>query len=497
MDENEKKNMTPRLADSAAPPAQDAHGLAAEQPVEHNQVYGKSMRTIQPLTPGLQAPEQAVPHPALEPVSAAPAPKAELNTPPTPPPASTAATPANVAQTPKRSVYPVPHAHDEPFDPSAPLAAPSPAANTSTYDSEYSRPSQTIVVFLLAAGAGALFFKMLELALEHLPHSLFTCSVVSTLAGTPCNRLWLTIFFICTALFSLVSYAAYTLRQRSFALAFSVAGFTVSLFAYLELNAALNFFGWHILEWLISHRTLNMWVVPAALAGIVAAVVCIISTYLRTKVRLIVSGVLAIIIIASLFSMPGVAHKLYISQTLTTIKNSRQDRVEQITKSSVPLYIPKNYSGPLKLIRAHDSGSVSSTVAPYFSLSYTLASADPEPNDVTVIIYKGTDMHFSPPDDCGNNTPWAPDRAHPLACKNVLVSAKGRKIYTDAYGLQNNRPNQYYISMGAYVVGLSDFNRPGQQVSPLTLQLVGQFADSLEPLSGNDLTQFVNKYFIL
>ncbi len=500
MDENKKKSIMPRLEQPS--PTQDVNDIPSEQAIAHGQeVYGKSMRTIQPLTPGLQAPEQAVPHPALDAVSAIPT---EADPPRTQPqPASTNATTNNIptstpSEQPKRSVYPIPHEHGEGFGPSAsPPSLSIPDSADDINASGYSRASQTLVVFLLAAGAGALFFKLFELALRHLPQSVFACSLSSTLAGTPCNRFWLAIFCISALLFSLVSYLSFLIRQRSFALAFGAASFAVSLFVYLELSAALNFFGLHIMEWLVSHHTLNIWVVPAVIAGVVAAAVCLISTYLAAKARMIAGGVFGIIAVASLFFTPGLAHRAYIAQAQVAVQDYKAKRLERIVNSPVPLYAPKNYSGPLKLIRAHDSASVSAAAAPYFSISYALASADPEPNNVTVVIYKGADVHFSPPDDCGDNAPWMPSRTHPTACKNVLTTANGRKVYTDTYGLQNNRPNQYYISMGQYVVGLSDFNRPRQQVSPLTLQLVGQFADSLEPLTGSELVQFVNKYFIL
>jgi hypothetical protein len=211
--------------------------------------------------------------------------------------------------------------------------------------------------------------------------------------------------------------------------------------------------------------------------------------------------------------MPGLVNDLISQQNKAGIRENKNKTVENIKNSDIKIYAPKNYNGPLKLSSAQSLIGLSDLI-PRYELFYDFPNPIPnQPDDTIVHIYKGSTNDFNPPTNCGDGSPSSEKSKSELEypCKVVLTTKRGRDVYGHRSPLKLQKynidpgsddikkiqPDNFYIPIGDDVISFSDpSSAEYRNESPFTPSIIEEFVDSLEPLSGSDLEQFIDQYIL-
>lgn len=294
-------------------------------------------------------------------------------------------------------------------------------------------------------------------------------------------------------------------------LAFYYGGFCVASLFFLEIALAADFGATYKLRWLLAHSPLwNNWLTPALVAGLFTLVFYLIIRYTKPIVKTILSFLYVGMTIASLIFMPNLVNNIVGQQSQAGKQEIENRTIESVKKSDIKIYAPKNYSGPLKLSAATEL-IADPELVPRYELHYSFPHESSHPS-IIVYIYKGSSNGFNPPTNCGDGSPKSKKYKSmtTYACKVVLKTKRGRKVYGyrspnkfEYYRISPNsddarkiQPNIFYIPMGDDVISFSDsaVDNVRDNVSDLTPTVLEDFVDSLEPLNGAELEQFIHDY---
>lgn len=369
---------------------------------------------------------------------------------------------------------------------------------------------EALTIFVLAAIPGLLFYIWHTIVSVVLPNSVTACANNAqdglTLA---CHGTYAGDLFAYLTLFSLFSYLAYRLINKSYVLAFYYSGFFTACYFFMIAAITFNFSATYKLRGLLLHGTLwHRWLLPTLISGLVALIVYLIQKYAGRLAKNILAVIYIIMIALSLVFMPGIAKGFVDRQNKAGDKEYTQNAIHDIKNMLVTLYAPNHYTGPLHLATANASFGDPKRVSKY-ELVYDIDSQ----RGILVYIYKAKDINFNPPANCGDGEGLKLDYklAYEHACKIILTTAKGRAVYAyraeskiKAFGVDPNsedvkkiQPDIFYVPMGDEIVSFSDptFGTNTNQ-SPLTPEVVEQFVDSFEPVKGKGLEQFAKKYVL-
>lgn len=370
-------------------------------------------------------------------------------------------------------------------------------------------------VFSLASVAGAMFHLWYRGVVYILPSSQSSCSnITHDSLSFACRGTLSGDFVALITLFSLISCISHRLLKRSNVLAFYYGGLFVASLFFLETALLFDSAAMYKMRWLLNHGSLWVaWLTPALVSGIFALVFYLLIRYTPPIIKTLMGFMYVGLIILCLLFMPGAVKSFIGQQSQAGHQEAKKQITEKIKEFDITLYATKNYTGPLKLALA-DIIFANTDLVPRYELTYQFPNPYPDQSDKTIVrIYKGSSDDFNPPTNCGSGSPTSKAYKSKLTypCKVVLKTKRGREVYgyrplseLQYYKIDPNsddikkiQPNTFYIPMGDLVISFDDPSRSGDNESPLTPTVVGEFVDSLEPLTGAELERFANQYILL
>jgi hypothetical protein len=174
------------------------------------------------------------------------------------------------------------------------------------------RIPEPLFVALLAAAAGAFLHIWHELVIRVLPNSVAICTNAHhdgiTLA---CEGTLLGNMAAFITLFSATAYVSYLLYKKSQVLAYYFGGYLAAALLFFKAALALNLAAVYELRWLFGRHLLWInWIFPALLAALGALLVYALGRYGGNKAKLLLAILFIVLIIGTLWFMPGFVNSL-------------------------------------------------------------------------------------------------------------------------------------------------------------------------------------------
>ncbi len=372
---------------------------------------------------------------------------------------------------------------------------------------DHSTLLQACCITLLAAGAGALFHFWFKTAFEQLPARWAVCTQ-NGIATTACPKTTAITLFVDVTLFSVPAFLSFGLLRKSFMPVFYLAGFLTGMFFFLQPALARDAADF---RWLYHPSLWNNWIIPMAIAGLVALAAFFGLRGAKPRRVAIVSWSIASVTAASILWLPLFVNYVLLHSFRADAQVASSRRITAIKTSDVPIYLPKDRSGALRFTAISTTIGVPGRVPGYITQYNATGPSASQTYMLLAYTYRGSYVNFSPPSTCGSGVVLIVSSsrlsAAPYPCSLFMTTPGGRKVYgyipasrADSRlpyfeALNKDQPSTFYVPLGDFVMSFSDPVNGQDKKSPLTPAVVGDFVDSLQQLSGSDRTAFLQTYF--
>ncbi len=409
------------------------------------------------------------------------------------------------------AAVPVTHSPAPPLPGVLPQNA-APHAEPLTNEDKDTRWTYAPYLFVFGALPGVFYYVLYSFVATHIPGS-----VCAQIIASDCSHTLLTGVLTAAALFLAGGVIGSLMLRKNFLLPFFIGGLGVALFTFLEFAMLANRYLLPALSWLYTQHILNEWVIPAALGGIFVALASAATFYLQKKTKVLIGAAAVVASALLIVFLPNASANFAAQQTQAAVKDRHEELITLMQKSDVPLYTPKNYSGPLTV-----TSFTTSIGNQYFEPGYEVIYNFTNPyhaqlGAARIYIHKAAATGFNPPTTCGENAlphvSSGPVVATFVPCSLFITTAKGRQVYgyvpSWKFGQLHIKegsaeasavpPDTYYVHINDIVLSFNGPTANGREdtvetKTPLTPAVIEQFVDSLEPLQGNDLVQFAHSY---